>query len=38
MTRDAREISLRMGDTAEDLLKEKKELYVFQSCIDGQNR
>ncbi|MCD8022902.1 MAG: carboxylesterase family protein [Lachnospiraceae bacterium] len=35
MTRDASEISVCMGDTAEDMLKDNKELFVFQPCIDG---
>ena len=35
MTRPAKEISVAMGDTAEELLQEKKELYVFQPCVDG---
>ncbi len=35
MTGDPFEITLKLGDTAEDLLREKKELYVFQPCVDG---
>lgn len=34
-TRDASEISILMGDTAEDMMREKKELYIFQPCVDG---